>query len=356
MLSELEQLAGERSSTKRRELLNAVTDMFLDGSDKHNSRELSLFSHIMMDVLDEVTVDAKTEFSARVSDCPTTPHDLALRLANEVIDVAASVLQHSPVFSDDDLVAIAKNQSQDHLLAISQRQAINEPVTDVLIERGDQQVTRMVGDNRGARLSSQGLRSLAEKSTTDPTLMKILANRDDLAKEIAETVLPLLPAEQSAKLRTLMAPGNQETLSAVIAATQQDFTNEKATSRRTRLETLKLVQQIRGGEKTLDNVLLTLARRKRLMDIGMLLTKLSGLPETVVNNALFKTNNQPIVLLCKAYNVSASAFRAVADLRGQQLRLPESHIRHALSEYEGITQDDARRSLNFVKVRTKVSA
>ncbi|MHA1546814.1 MAG: DUF2336 domain-containing protein, partial [Alphaproteobacteria bacterium] len=197
MLSELEQLAGERSSEKRRELLNAVTDMFLDGSENHNSRELALFSHIMMDVLDEVTVEAKTELSVRVSSNPSTPHALALRLANETIAIAANVLQHSPVFTDDDLVAIAERHSQKHLLAISQRQSLNAPVTDLLIKRGDQQVTQMVSDNRGARFSSQGLRVLAEKSVNDPTLMKILANRDDLAKEIAETVLPLLSTEQA---------------------------------------------------------------------------------------------------------------------------------------------------------------
>ncbi|MHA1545256.1 MAG: DUF2336 domain-containing protein, partial [Alphaproteobacteria bacterium] len=157
-------------------------------------------------------------------------------------------------------------------------------------------------------------------------------------------------------LRELMLPENQDSLSAVVAATQQDFSTKKTEARTGRLEILKLVQQIRGGEKRLDNILLGLARRKRLLDIGMLLTKLSGLSETVVNNALFKTNNQPIVLLLKAYNVSASAFRAVADLRGQQLRFPESHTRHALSEYENVTPEEARRSLNFIKVRTKVSA
>lgn len=356
MFSDLELLAGERSSEKRRELLNAVTDMFLDGAERHNSRELALFSQIMMDVLDDVTIEAQTEFSNRVSDSGSTPHDLVLRLAGDVIEVSAPILQHSPVLVDADLVMLAQNQSQGHLLAISLRQALNEPVTDVLIERGDRDVTHAVSDNHGARLSTKGLRTLAEKSVSDPVLMKKIANREDLAKQIAETVLPLLSTEQSQKLRTLMAPENQESLSAVVSATQQDFTAKKASARSGRLEILSLVQKIRDGEKRLDSVLLTLARQNRLMDIGMLMTKISGLPETAINNALFKTNNEPIILLCKAINISAAAFRSVVDLRNQHLRLPDSHTRHALCEYEKLNTDDARRSLNFVKLRTKVSA
>ena len=39
--------------------------------------------------------------------------------------------------TDNDLMATAATQSQQHLLAIAQRNALSEQVTDVLVERGE---------------------------------------------------------------------------------------------------------------------------------------------------------------------------------------------------------------------------
>ena len=38
------------------------------------------------------------------------------------------------------LIECAKTKSQEHLLSISRRKTLPEPVTDILVERGDQQL------------------------------------------------------------------------------------------------------------------------------------------------------------------------------------------------------------------------
>ena len=48
-------------------------------------------------------------------------------------------------------MATVATQSQQHLLAIAQRNALSEQVTDVLVERGDRDVVRSVAQNDRAR-------------------------------------------------------------------------------------------------------------------------------------------------------------------------------------------------------------
>ena len=54
---------------------------------------------------------------------------------DSAIEVAGPVLSHSERLDDPILVESAMTKSQDHLLAISRRKALAEPVTDVLVEK-----------------------------------------------------------------------------------------------------------------------------------------------------------------------------------------------------------------------------
>ncbi len=65
------------------------------------------------------------------------------RLATDnEISVAGPVLRQSSRLNDADLIGIARTKSQAHLLAIAGRTGIAEPVTDVLVKRGDREVAR----------------------------------------------------------------------------------------------------------------------------------------------------------------------------------------------------------------------
>ena len=69
------------------------------------------------------------------------------RLArDEDIMVAGPMLAQSPRLVTADLVEIASAMSAEHLYAISSRAAIDEPVTDILVRRGDFTVKRKLAD------------------------------------------------------------------------------------------------------------------------------------------------------------------------------------------------------------------
>ena len=119
-LQDLQGLARERSSEKRRELLRAVSDCFLS-SDEHSATEVALYDEVVTRVLDEVEPIARAELAERLADIANPPRNALRRLADDHIAVAKSILSRSSALDDDDLERIALNQSQAHLAAIATR-------------------------------------------------------------------------------------------------------------------------------------------------------------------------------------------------------------------------------------------
>src|SRR5205823_5070106 len=129
---------------------------------------VGLFDDVFGRLINEIEVKARAELSNRLAPVSNAPVQVVRRLAkDDDISVAGPILQHSQRLPESDLVHIAKTKSQAHLLVISGRSGIAEPVTDVLVRRGDLHVVRGVADNRSARLSDDGFTELIRRAEKD---------------------------------------------------------------------------------------------------------------------------------------------------------------------------------------------
>ncbi len=92
MLDTITDLAREKSSDKRRELLGRVADMFFDGAEHHTQQEAVIFRDIVLKMLDDVDLDGRIEFSERVAPQESLPNDVARQLAQDDVSVAGPML------------------------------------------------------------------------------------------------------------------------------------------------------------------------------------------------------------------------------------------------------------------------
>ena len=161
MLRNLTRMPADMSSDSRRQLLNAVTDLFLlDQEPSDRSKEH--YGEIAMQSLPHLESDDRQDYADKVAAVPSLPRDVAMTLAGDAnADVARLVLTLSPVLTDTDLAAIAVSQSQQHLVAIAERARLPEGLTDILVERGDKTVLHTVSANEGASFSDKRLRPAA---------------------------------------------------------------------------------------------------------------------------------------------------------------------------------------------------
>ncbi len=156
ILRELNDAISKGTPESRLKALWHATDMLLMG--RYTESEIWIFGEVIGRLSEEIELAARSQLAKRLARSDKAPIYMINKLASDdSIDVAGPVLRYSERLGNQVLVANARCKSQRHLFAISRRKKIDEPVTDVLVARGDQTVVNSVAVNTGARFSDFGL-------------------------------------------------------------------------------------------------------------------------------------------------------------------------------------------------------
>ena len=134
LLPELEDVVQHGSAEKRAETLRRITTLFLDGAPGFHAEHIALFDDVIGCLIEEIEAKALAELARRIAPVANAPVGVVSRLAkNDDIAVAGPVLKQARL-ADRDLMYIAENKSQAHLLAMSARQRISEALSDILVD------------------------------------------------------------------------------------------------------------------------------------------------------------------------------------------------------------------------------
>lgn len=350
----MEELAKDDSSESRRELLRALTDLFLENRDQNTDESGEAFGDIVGRVLDDVVEEARAEFSARVATTGELPKDIILKLAWDTFEVASPVLEHSAALTDEDLIEVAAKQSDDHLLAISRRSELNESVTDVLIERGGNGVIHSVASNPGAQFSTQGYGTLASKAQDDEKLQATLVDRPDVTPVVASQLEPFLNAQLKRRLAKSLKESNGD-VAGLVAKAKDRVEQALVGKKRDQVDVVKLISKVKAGEITISDATGKFAKKKRPVPLSSLIAGLAELPDKMISNAMLKVNGMPIAITCRALKIDPETFAEIAKMRCDILKLPSSSGERLSAQYIELDEVDAERTLRFLKVRQSLS-
>ncbi|MGA7488097.1 MAG: DUF2336 domain-containing protein, partial [Xanthobacteraceae bacterium] len=181
----------QRGSPARRvTTLQRITALFLDGANRFNDAQVQLFDMVFGRLIAEIGTPARTELSRRLAPLANAPLAVVRRLAqDDDIAVAGPILAQSRRLVDTELAHIAASKGQAHLAAVAARSRIAEPVTDLLLRRGNREVAHRLVENHGARLSRDGLIALIVRAEKDHALAKKIARRPDLRPRLLRGLL-----------------------------------------------------------------------------------------------------------------------------------------------------------------------
>jgi uncharacterized protein (DUF2336 family) len=350
MLHNLTTLARETSSDKRRDLLVQISDMFLDCNVEHDDAELLLFCDVLMKLLDKVDLEGRAEFAERIADSDRSSRELHLRLAEDDIRVAEPILIRSPKLDEDALAYLSSKHGQMHLLAISRRDCLSSRITDVLIERGEQEVLDSVTRNFAAEISHHSFARLALCARSQPSLKAALSFRADLPISIAERLMKLLPPDSRDRLVELIA-SNQHTAGAILHEAGEQVRDTRLQRHKQRLEARQCISGIRAGTVDLSRVLIDYADADRVVDLALVLAEISGLQESVTTHSLLRVDVEPLGMLLRTVGCSADAVEAIGALRCRRLNLPNSMSDRLLALWHNVNSETAARAVRFAILR-----
>lgn len=354
-LQDLESLSLERDSAKRRELLRKITDLFFMTENQQTESDRAVFGSVMERISSELEAEARAELAERLAVVSFAPHNLVRRLAEDEISVARPVLEASTVLTDHDLVTIAQNQGQDHLMAIARRGSLSTVVTDVIVQRGNDEVLTSVASNQGAKFSTQGFETLAMKSASNPELRAELIEREDVPSSIIETIKRNVAEKLKSECRGRFADIDEAAIDLAVEHRSEkiDFSPLARPTRYTppEIDVAALFERGVLTEKTMKDY----ADQGKKGELVHALALLTRIDTNMAYHTLYEAEVPALAVLCKAYHFKKESFAALLQERIRAGTLAGDHVLNALKRYETLSDETAQRILRFLKVRLSVS-
>ncbi|UFZ06134.1 DUF2336 domain-containing protein [Bradyrhizobium ontarionense] len=304
VLHQLEDILASRYVSRRAEILERVTDLFVVGSGKFTEEHVDLFDHVLFKLLDNVAAAARAELGSRLAVLPDAPPHLIRHLASdETIAVAGPVLRQSERLDEQTLVATAQSRSQDHLLAISGRRILTEAVTDVLVDRGDQAVVSNTANNGGARFSDMGFSGLVTKASDDAGLALSLWGRPDSPREVL--VRLFVEASDAVRNQLATADSTRAEILEIAVAQASDRLQASARTRSADFANAKAYVELLQASGQLNEAHLHgFAKEGSFDKVTLALSLMSKLPLDVVERAFVRNQPDQLLVLAKALDLS----------------------------------------------------
>ncbi|AQR61447.1 hypothetical protein BZG35_07110 [Brevundimonas sp. LM2] len=117
------------------------------------------------------------------------PHDVARLLAADVDSIALPVIGASPVFTDDDLIAIVRAGSPARQVAVAARPRVSRDVAEALATDGCEQSVRTLASNDNADLSASAMSRVVDRFGASAEVVNALAYREVLPLDITERLI-----------------------------------------------------------------------------------------------------------------------------------------------------------------------
>jgi uncharacterized protein (DUF2336 family) len=303
-------------------MIERITSLFLDGASGFNEDQVGLFDNVLSRLATEIEAPARAELSQRLAPVNNAPMQVVRALAmDDDIAIAAPMLAQSRRLADSDLVDIASTKSQAHLLAICNRSGIAEPVTEILVRRGDGDVFRGVAGNRGARLSDVSFSTLVTRAEQDGDLAATVGLRPDL------------PRRMKAEIQRVLAKISNDGGS---RAGPRDY----AAAQRT-------ILALRQQGKLDEAQLVDFAKAGQFEETVAALALLCSVPIEVVDRLMSDDRPDPVLVLAKSAGWGWATVRAIIMARSGGKSVSSRGLDDAFANFERLSPATAQRVMRF---------
>ncbi|SDG47601.1 DUF2336 domain-containing protein [Pelagibacterium luteolum] len=219
-------LNGESDAVERDHLIRNLAQLFSYVSDRCDDEQVAQYDEVLCQLADIVETEARAHVAKLLAPLERAPGSVVLRLAHDVIEVAAPLLEFSSVLSDDDLIEIAEHETEAHRVAIASRKGLTPRVGEAIAAFGQEpSVTRLLRNGQ-AQLSRKAIEKIAEVAQQNEALSHALRSRGDIDWQEIRAEVSAVGARALESLGLLTRSDGQVTASRVQAVVYNRIKNE----------------------------------------------------------------------------------------------------------------------------------
>lgn len=341
---ELLACAQDQTEMGRRRLAEAVSQFF--GEKELSATEKNIAGEILLNLVRQAELDLREALAERLALHDNIPPQVMVYLANDDITVANSVLKHSPVLKDIDLVYIIGAKGAEHWQAISKREKMSPMVIDRLIDTGDPSTALNLIDNQRVHLQKGSMKKLIKVALRSEELHAPLMRRPEIDGELAIDLYMVVSHLLRQEITTKFAiPA-----SVVDEATEEmihELSNEARGQRETTPEMVALARRFQERKDISADLMIKTLRRGQIGFFLALMAQKTTLSPDVISRLMDKDGGKPFVVACRAVGMMKSEFASIFLLsrgisKGDKI-VDQRDLAMALKAYDTLKEHDVSR-------------
>ena len=348
-------MAEEGSSETRRALLRELTEQYF-GASARSATEDTLYGSVLTSLAADMETAVRAELSARFANAPNAPHALIRRLANDEAAVAEAVLTTSPVLTDEDLLGVVRNHGQEHMRAISARPSVSEAVSEVIVERGDDETLGTLLRNDGAQLSRKSSEAAVERARANPALHEAAVSRASLPADLLNEMYFVVEARLRTRILEQNARMDPALLESALAAGRARVATDDGTLPADYAECSAYVEELKAAGQLTPQMLARFLRSGGTTSFLIALAQLSDIDFHTARQIVERRELDALAVVCKAADLDRALFLtyAVVLLNDDGDAMAKAHSYARM--YAELSRDAALRTLRFWRMRRGAAA
>jgi len=351
LLDELQATLTHGTVARRVETLRRVTDLFLGGAVDYSDQQVALFDDVFRCLIDHIEVSAKALLANRLAQIDNAPRDTIRTLAfDDIIEVAGPVLSKSERLDDEALIEAARSKSQAHLLAISIRKVLSHAVTEVLVQRGNDEVVQSTVNNPGAVFSERGFNRLVNRAEGEDNLTTCFCLRPTLPRHLYLKLLAKASAAVRERLEAAHPEHADDIPPAVREATRRAHATPAAVTRQTEIAHA-LVKSLYEDGRLNEQLLTQFADQSKFDETNAAIAALANVPVATAETMMMESRAEGVMILSKVASLSWSTVRAVINMRDDVLGGDPTDLLACKNTYERLRSSTAQQVLRFHRMQ-----
>jgi uncharacterized protein (DUF2336 family) len=346
LTAEIEAAARDGSPGRRSRILQQIAALFVADAGRLSPEQLSIFDDVLVRLSQRAEVRILAELSTALAEIVPAPLQTIRRLAShENAAVAVPVLVKSASLSDIDLVEVARNRSQEHLIAISKRERLSEALTEIILKHSGKDASRVLARNPTARFTAQGYAVLLAIAERDDNVAESLGSRSDLPADILQSLLgrtteivrarllKSAPSQVRERVQTAMDSAPVPVVPKTSAA--NDYAEAKAA-----------IITLNKTGKLNDSSVNRFAIRREYPNVIAALVLLSGATLDIIAPLMDEESGGGLIIACRASRLNWQTTLAVLSNR-RVPPLPKEQLDQAREVFEMLYVSAAQYTIRF---------
>jgi uncharacterized protein (DUF2336 family) len=321
------------------------------GAPQCTEEDIAVFDSVFTRLAAEIETKARAILASRLAPIPNAPPITIRTLAlDDAIEVAAPVLAQSVRLDDATLIDVANTKGDAHLLAIAQRPALSEAVTDVLVVRGNQTVVLSLAENAGVAFSEVGYTTLVHRAERDDRLATTVGLRPEIP---LHHFLKLLDKASDAVRKKLEAahPNAKREVREAVAEAAGRIEGDLLGKIRDHAAAMAFVEALHRVRQLDDERLRNFAQTGRFAETVAAIAVLSELSLSFVEQAIMQERSEMLVVILKALALAWPTAKAVLTLRGRHYTGGNQSVDESMASFERLKTSTAREIIRFYRQR-----